>query len=218
MSRLVGVSSSLIRLPSYKNLKHNNQSTPDVKRVKRGSKSVHTRNLMVWKDITHRILLTSFPTLFAYAPWSLLSLVLRLILKNTSSPVELTTYWHKPSQKNHLRSWFARKTQGRPWTDIRSATPKMHASKEPYRSLTDWPWCWSCYLHLQTWPPPALTAVTPHCLTLCFCKWFNGTLQLVRDGWTLQSAKSVEKARLRRAQNVVNYKDGRAESRDLGIT
>jgi len=35
---------------------------------------------------------TSLPTLLAYAPWSLLSLVLRLILKNTSSPVELTTY------------------------------------------------------------------------------------------------------------------------------
>jgi len=41
---------------------------------------------------THRMLPTSLPTLFAYAPWSLLSFVLRLILKNTSSPVELTTY------------------------------------------------------------------------------------------------------------------------------
>jgi len=34
---------------------------------------------------------TSLPTLFAYAPCSLLSLVLRLILKNTSSPADVTT-------------------------------------------------------------------------------------------------------------------------------
>ena len=40
---------------------------------------------------THRILLTSLPTLFAYAPCSLLNFVLRLILKNTSSFVCVTT-------------------------------------------------------------------------------------------------------------------------------
>lgn len=41
---------------------------------------------------THRILLTSFPTLAAYAPCSFVNFVLRLILKNTSSPVDETTY------------------------------------------------------------------------------------------------------------------------------
>lgn len=40
---------------------------------------------------THRMLLTSLPTLFAYAPWSLLSFVFRLILKNTSSPFCVVT-------------------------------------------------------------------------------------------------------------------------------
>lgn len=40
----------------------------------------------------HRIVPTSFPIFCAYANCSLLSLVLRLILKNTSSPVEETTY------------------------------------------------------------------------------------------------------------------------------
>ena len=40
---------------------------------------------------THRMLLTSFPTLFAYAPWSLESFVVRLILKKTSSPADETT-------------------------------------------------------------------------------------------------------------------------------
>src|ERR1700677_2397107 len=40
---------------------------------------------------THRMLLTSFPTLFAYAPWSLESFVVRLILKKTSSPEDETT-------------------------------------------------------------------------------------------------------------------------------
>jgi len=38
------------------------------------------------------MLLTSFPTLFAYAPWSLESFVVRLILKNTSSPDAETTW------------------------------------------------------------------------------------------------------------------------------
>ena len=49
------------------------------------------RILRLKRKTTHRMLDTSFPTLFAYAPCSLLSFVLRLILKNTSSPVELTT-------------------------------------------------------------------------------------------------------------------------------
>lgn len=40
----------------------------------------------------HLMLPTSFPTLFAYAPWSLDSFVLRLILKNTSSPAAETTW------------------------------------------------------------------------------------------------------------------------------
>ena len=40
---------------------------------------------------THLILPTSFPTLLAYAPWSLDSFVVRLILKYTSSPDAETT-------------------------------------------------------------------------------------------------------------------------------
>ena len=40
---------------------------------------------------THRILATSLPTLFAYALCNLSNFVFRLILKKTSSPVELTT-------------------------------------------------------------------------------------------------------------------------------
>jgi hypothetical protein len=39
----------------------------------------------------HLMLPTSFPTLLAYAPWSLESFVERLILKNTSSPLDETT-------------------------------------------------------------------------------------------------------------------------------
>jgi hypothetical protein len=45
---------------------------------------------------TDRMVLMSFPTLFAYAPWSLLNFVLLLILKNTSSPFDASTY--RPSK------------------------------------------------------------------------------------------------------------------------
>jgi hypothetical protein len=53
---------------------------------------LHNLENLLHRDKTHRILDTSLPTLLAYAPWSLLNFVLLLILKNTSSPVELTTY------------------------------------------------------------------------------------------------------------------------------
>lgn len=46
---------------------------------------------------------TSLPTLLAYAPCSLLSLVLFLILKNTSSPVELTTWRMRATVSSDLK-------------------------------------------------------------------------------------------------------------------
>lgn len=48
---------------------------------------VHLRS-KTWADL---IVPTSFPILLAYAAWSLVSFVLRFILKKTSSPVAETT-------------------------------------------------------------------------------------------------------------------------------
>ena len=105
MSNVVGVSSSLIRWPSYKNLRSVNEhifGQQDVVFLSRWSfmsssdqpsetNRVHDCKRTCTAD-THRILLTSLPTLFAYAPCSLLSFVFLLILKKTSSPCADTTY------------------------------------------------------------------------------------------------------------------------------
>lgn len=56
----------------------------------RAPRAIHGPTLKL-KGATHRMLLTSLPTFVAYAPWSLLSFVFRLILKNTSSPVCVVT-------------------------------------------------------------------------------------------------------------------------------
>ena len=104
MSSDEGVSSSCIRAPSYKNLKDEKlQRQKSLRQLittiasRIGSKRpciswmLHTTDQAEIERGTHLMLLTSLPTLLAYAPWSLLNLVLLLILKKTSSPPELTT-------------------------------------------------------------------------------------------------------------------------------
>ena len=104
MSNDSGVSSSLIRAPSYKNLQQTKVRTGQhtvtwkgVFKLKERKKRKVVRQKIKYEggtllaEGTHLMLPTSFPTLFAYAPWSLESFVVRLILKNTSSLLAATT-------------------------------------------------------------------------------------------------------------------------------
>ena len=84
---------------------------------------------------THRMLLTSLPTLFAYAPWSLLSFVFRLILKNTSSPFCVVTCVCHGSGTEHVSS-AATAEPGFPSRTRRRTARHSHTRRQSHRRQT----------------------------------------------------------------------------------